>query len=318
MKIQTPLLFLWLALTAFPLFSQTKNYRNEIGFTSDNDAYLGLGNDRYYTNGLFINYRHALKGKGSYTAVKKIWEIEFGQYLFNPSSGSVTEIEKIDRPFAAFLYGDLKLNWYYKNEEKLQVSLGLGTIGPSAKGKEVQEVLHHVVGFYDIHGWEYQVDNEFAVNSSLRYTKLLDRSLSKNTDLSFQGVLNVGNTFSGTGAAVLFRTGKINPLDQSVSTDSRITNKAEDAAPQKELFFFARPFLYFTAYDATVQGGMFTSSKGPVVFKPKRLVFSQELGLSYSKDRWTLNFSVIFKSKVTKAQKHSHQYGSAGVYYRLN
>ncbi|RZK73710.1 MAG: lipid A deacylase LpxR family protein, partial [Pedobacter sp.] len=44
------------------LFSQTSDllaqtYKNEFGFKSDNDSYLAQGSDRYYTNGLFINFR---------------------------------------------------------------------------------------------------------------------------------------------------------------------------------------------------------------------------------------------------------------------
>ncbi|MDB5012593.1 MAG: hypothetical protein JWQ25_795, partial [Daejeonella sp.] len=38
-----------------------KTYKSEFGFKSDNDAYLGYGQDRYYTNGLFLTFRHALK-----------------------------------------------------------------------------------------------------------------------------------------------------------------------------------------------------------------------------------------------------------------
>jgi len=317
MKFKSILPVIWLFLSAQPLFSQKRNYRNEFGFNSDNDAYLALGNDRYYTNGLHISFRRAINND-IHKTVKKTLEVNVGQSLFTSSSGSVRQIEKIDRPFAAYLYGGAKLNWYFKNEKMLQASLQMGTIGPAAKGREVQELLHHVVGFYEIHGWEYQVHNEFAVNSSIRYTSLLDRSQSENTDLSFQGVVNAGNTFSGAGAGMVLRAGSINPLNESVTFNSRISNKAEDTVPQKELFFSARSFLYFTAYDATIQGGMFSSNKGPVVFEPRRLVFSQEFGLNYAKDRWTLNFSVIFKSKTAKMQRHAHQYGSAQIYYRFN
>src|SRR5690606_8449379 len=182
-------------------------------------------------------------------------EVNVGQSLFTSSSGSGREIEKIDRPFAADLYGGAKLNWYFKDEKMLQASLQVGTIGPAAKGKEAQELLHHIVGFYEIHGWEYQIKNEFSLNSTVSYTALLDRSVSGKTDWSINGFANIGNTFSGAGTSLLFRTGKINPLHESVSTGSRISNTAGAPIPNREIFFFARPSLYFTAYDATIQGG---------------------------------------------------------------
>ena len=56
------LIFISLFLTlSNAIYSQEKNYNDEFGFRSDNDSYLALGQDRYYTNGLFISFRHALK-----------------------------------------------------------------------------------------------------------------------------------------------------------------------------------------------------------------------------------------------------------------
>jgi hypothetical protein len=75
--------------------------------------------------------------------------------------------------------------------------------------------------------------------------------------------------------------------------------------------------LNFIAYDATVQGGLFNSNKGPVTFDPKRLQYSQEIGLNYAVKHWTLNFSVTFKSRDVKTQARNHQYGSAMIYYRF-
>ncbi|HEY0057111.1 MAG TPA: lipid A deacylase LpxR family protein [Pedobacter sp.] len=307
------LAFLSLTLTAL---SQTANFKNEFGFRSDNDSFLGVGQDRYYTNGLFLSFRHALKQNSELTKIaKKIYEIEAGHYMFNPQTGQITSITQVDRPFAAFLYAGAKLNLILTNEQSFEISLNAGTIGPRAFGKEVQEGLHDAIGFYKISGWEYQVNNETGINAGLKYSKLLSRK--GGNDFSLQNYVNIGNTFSGLGAGLLFRTGRINPFSNSVSNNSRISNSLNDTIPEKEFFFFTKPMLNFVAYDATVQGGVFTDDKGPVTFGPQRFQYSQEFGVNYAVKHWTLNFSVTFKSRDNTEQKAPHQYGSAFIYYRF-
>ncbi len=307
------LILLLFTLTAS---SQTSNFKNEFGFRSDNDSFLGVGQDRYYTNGLFLSFRHALKQNPERTTLaKKIYEIEAGHYMFNPQTGQITNISQVDRPFAAYLYAGVKLNLIYKNEQSFEIFLNGGTVGPNAYGKEVQEDLHDAIGFYKISGWEYQVNNETGINAALKYSRLISRK--GGNDFSLQNYVNIGNTFSGLGAGVLFRTGRINSFLNSVSNNSRISNSLNDTIPAKEFFFFTKPMLNFVAYDATVQGGLFTDDKGPVTFGPRRFQYSQELGVNYAVKRWTLNFSVTFKSRDDKEQKAPHQYGSALIYYRF-
>ncbi|WP_242691481.1 lipid A deacylase LpxR family protein [Desertivirga arenae] len=296
-------------------FSQEKTFNNEFGFRSDNDAYLGIGQDRYYTNGLFITFKHA--SHTSRPAIrKKTWEAEVGQYMFNAYSGDTRNVEDVDRPYAGYLYGGLKLNWFTKGESVMQGALQVGTVGPKSYAKEVQETLHQTVGFYTIHGWEYQINNETGINSSFSFSKLLLRK-GKN-DFTASTYLNLGNTFAGLGAGVLYRTGSLNPLFSSASYNSRITREKQDSSIKRESFFYARPMLNIVAYNATIQGGMFSKNKGPATFNPSPLLFTQELGYMYSQNRWTFNFAVIFQSKELKKQLAAQQYGSVSLYYRFN
>ena len=194
--------------------------------------------------------------------------------------------------------------------------MNIGTIGPNALGEDIQEGLHKVIGFYPIKGWEFQVNNEMGVNSSFKYTRLIART-QRNNDFILNTYANIGNTFAGAGAGVLFRAGHINQLFKSVITHSRISNLKGDSIPDKEIFFFTRPMLHFVAYDATIQGGMFTGEKGPAVFEPNRFQYSQEFGVNYAANRWTLNFAITFKSRDVETQNRAHKYGSATIYYRF-
>jgi len=301
-------------------FAQNKTYKNEFGFRSDNDSFLGIGQDRYYTNGLFISFRHATdQSKLSEKMSKKIWEIEAGHMIFNPFTGQVTDIRNIDRPFAAYLYAGGAMNWMFRSENSLRASLQVGTIGPAAYGEEVQATLHDLIGFYEIRGWEYQVKNETGINAALAYNHFLGRNKTGNVDLSGTSEIKLGNTFAGASAGVMFRAGSLNNYNNSVTTNSRIANNAGMMENEgREFFFFMNPQLHFVAYNATVQGGMFREDKGPVTYNVKPLVFSQEMGANYGTDRWTFQFAITLLSKEIQSRAKAQQFGTAKIYYRFN
>ena len=305
-----------LVFIGFQGFCQKKYYKNELGFRSENDAYLGTKQDRYYTNGLFIHFRRASINKKDST-IKKIWSINAGQEMYNPQSGRIKDIENVDRPFAAYLYGGGSLQWLKHNENNIKIELQVGTIGQPALGEEAQTILHKVVGFYKISGWQYQVNKEIGVNAKLNLHYLLLRNKQKSIDLSLPLNASLGNTFSGLNAGILFRTGSLNPFYHSVATQSNVATNAEPGLATKEFYFFLKPTLTYVAYDATIQGGLFTDDKGPVTYKPNPFVFAQQIGVAYASQRWTFDFSVIFKSKQLAEAKKSEQYGSLAMYYRF-
>jgi lipid A 3-O-deacylase len=312
-------LLLFIAIISISFRSFAQDFKNEFGFKSDNDAYLFYGQDQYYTNGLFINFRHASnQQKLGKNLEKVIYEFTVGQKMYNPASGSAPIAALHDRPFAAYLYAGTNVNLFYKNESALKFGLELGTVGPDALGKEAQELLHKIVGFYELEGWQYQIKNELAVNLSAQYQQLLTRTSDNKIDLSFEGYANVGTTFSGAGVGILFRTGKINQLFSSATTNAVISNNStSNKLVKNELFFYAKPQLNFVAYDATIKGSMFNHNS-PVTFDTKPFVFAQQLGFNYSTPRFTFDYSILFKSKEVKSVAKAHQYGTISMFYRFN
>nr|WP_068893278.1 lipid A deacylase LpxR family protein [Pedobacter panaciterrae] len=311
------LIFSILSILTFGASAQT--FKNEFGFKSDNDSYLAQGSDRYYTNGLFINYRRAMdQSKLKDGLEKKIYEISAGQKMYNPISGYAPDPAKQDRPFAGYLYVSGALSWLHANESVLKTSVEIGTTGPNSLAEDGQELLHNTVGFYKLDGWQYQIKNELAINLSTQYTKLLHRTSSNAVDFSFDGYANVGTTFSGAGAGILFRAGGINQLFNSAYTNAVIGNNAKTKAlVKREIFFYAKPQLNFVAYDATVQGSMFNNNS-PVTFGVKPIVFAQQIGFNYSSQRFTFDFGMLFKTKEIKSTAKAHQYGSISMFYRFN
>lgn len=307
-------LFLYCSLSAI---SQPKTYKNELGFNSENDSFLGTGQDRYYTNGLFINFRSAINQKDTTKFKKKIWELSIGQQIFNAQTGAVPDITFVDRPFAGYLYAGASLALFGEKENSAKISFQLGTVGPSALGEEAQNFIHDTFGFYDINGWQYQVRDEIGINLKLNSHTLLIRSKDKKTDFSVPLEARIGTTYTGLKYGLLFRAGSLNPLYHSVATNSNVSAYQDANVNEKEFYFFAKPSLDVIIYDATFKGGLFREDKGEVTYKSKPLVFSQEIGVAYAKNRWTADFSLIFKSKESKAMVNAHQFGSVNLYYRF-
>src|ERR1700756_2341747 len=122
-KLFTCLVFVFCSVG---VFAQT--HSTEIGAETDNDSYLLQGSDRYYTDGIFLYYRHALKVNESSKLENKVLGFEFGQKIFNPQSGSIANANGvdqpslIDRPFAAYLYVGASMNLLYKDESSLKLT----------------------------------------------------------------------------------------------------------------------------------------------------------------------------------------------------
>jgi len=317
MRDKRSLFLFLLLLLSLQAYSQV--YKNEFGFQSDNDSYLAQGSDRYYTNGLFIYFRRAVdQSKLSEGLEKKIYEITAGQKMFNPISGQAPNPDRHDRPFAGYLYGGAALTWLTSRESVWKAGIELGTTGPNSLAEDAQELLHSVIGFYEIAGWEYQIRNQVHANFSLQYTKLIGRSAGGSTDFSFDGYVHGGTIFNAAGAGILFRTGRINQLFNSGSHHASIGHQPKTKGlTEREFFFYAKPELSYIAYDATIQGSLFNDDS-PITYGVKPLVFAQTLGMNYSSKRFTFDFGIVIKSKELKSRAYAHQYGSISMYYRFD
>ncbi|MCX6166466.1 MAG: lipid A deacylase LpxR family protein [Sphingobacteriales bacterium] len=303
-----------LALLSLSLGASAQSHSKQFGFRSDNDAYLARGQDKYYTNGIFISYRFANKPKKENSALaKQLTQLELGQKMYNAQSGYIPDIVYIDRPITAYLYAGASKHWFYRSENSLSLGVQLGTIGPNALGKQAQELIHKLGGFYPPKGWEYQLNNEIGLNFQMAYTRFLQRSSSKKLDLSINSGANLGNTYSGLSGGFTLRTGRMNSLNSTAYNRSNLS----DANSTNEFFFFAKPQLDWVAYDASISGGLFLKDKGPITFNSQPWVLSQEFGLVFAQKRWSAQLSYTFKTHEINSRAKAHQFGTISTYYQF-
>lgn len=323
MKLKLALAFVFIII-AGGAYAQ-KTYTNEIGAQTDNDSYLMQGADRYYTDGYYMYFRHALSTNNSTALQNKVLGFEFGQKIFNPQSGSIADNqgtdhpELVDRPFAAYLYVGSTLNLLYKNESSLKFSAQIGIVGPSALGKQIQDWVHDNFGFYHPSGWEYQIDNDAELNLSAEYKRLLARSES--IDVSLDAYGNLGNGFSGAGIGPIFRLGNFNQLFNSVTTQSTVIRNTSVAPLHKnEIFLYYKPMLNYVAYDATIQGSLFkkrSANSEEITLDKEPFIFSNQVGVAFTANRFEFDVAAIFQTKTDKEMQLSEQWGTVTGLYRF-
>jgi lipid A 3-O-deacylase len=314
MRIKLTLLLCVVAFTN--AWAQT--HSTEIGLQTDNDAYLTQGLDKYYTNGFFLHYRHALKTDDNSSLQNKVVGFELGQKIFNAQAGRIPAPKFIDRPIAGYLYAGANVNLLYKNESNLKLGAQLGIIGPASLAKESQTFIHDTFGLYTIDGWQFQIKNALQVNLSAEYNQLLARASW--IDLSLTSYANVGTGFNGAGAGPLARIGNFNQLFNSFSTQSTAIANKVTPLHKNEFFLYYKPQFNLVVYNATIQGGLFNSpARYPeITDKIKSAVFTQEFGLAYAGSRWILNAAVHTRSKESNYMLTPHQWGSVTILYRFN
>lgn len=129
--------------------------------------------DRHYTNGLQLAYFLAPGKEGSW--VHKAAQILplldstgalrhgvfFGHELYTPDDITTSALLRDQRPYAAWLYGGLSISSSTKHHFDVW-RMNLGVVGPSARGEEVQNNFHKLIGVEEAQGWDHQLNDKFG------------------------------------------------------------------------------------------------------------------------------------------------------------
>jgi lipid A 3-O-deacylase len=315
LKTYLPLLFILIAK-----LGQAQNYKNELVVITENDAYIDITSDKYYTNGFFIKYRHALNGENLKAGrSKEVIGFELGQKIYNPYYSYAPNPALHDRPFTAYLYGEANYSRFYQNKQLLKVSAQVGLTGKDALGEEFQKTYHKLVGQNQIAGWEYGLNSEPTLNLGIEYNKRLLATPNEIFDVTGTASAAVGNVITKANVGALLRLGKYNEMDGSAAFNSLVSNHHKNNAKRRyELFLSVAPQLHAIAYDSSLQGGLFLNDKGPITFKPKPMVFTTQVGLTFAIARWTANYTATFTSNEVKNSATGYRYASYSLAYRFS
>jgi len=169
----------------------------------DNDLFAGT--DRYYTNGIQLDWRSPSENPPAWLAWLNNrpgflfpeggaprWGLSVGQNIFTPSDTTRRNPDPLDRPYAGWLFGAVSLVSSTATAFG-GLELQVGVVGPSALGRQVQNGVHRLRNFDRAQGWSYQIKDEVGVNL------ILARQWRFNRELGFGG-LGVGLVPSVTGS----------------------------------------------------------------------------------------------------------------------
>ena len=295
-------------------FGQKLAYKNELRFTTDNDAYLLQKKDGYYTNGLFLKLSSAKEKHGN----KIINSYELGQMIFTPQDVFFYREGGIDRPFCGYLYFTCSKAIFLPKQQVLQWAVSLGTVGPNSLGQNVQETIHQWFQYKTFKSWDTQIANEIGVNTTVKYAISYTPFKTELIKLVPEAEATIGNTFTNAkiGGYVCF--GLMENISNSSLFSASINNKNVEKKYNAELFIYWHPQLMAQVYNATVQGGLFSNDDKDVTALIWPTIYSQSFGLLLVMGRLTTKLEVTYLTQEARTQKAPQRYASIGVGYKFN
>ncbi|GAA4012252.1 hypothetical protein GCM10022212_02310 [Actimicrobium antarcticum] len=238
----------------------------------DNDSLLLNRKDGFYTSGVHFGQRMDLRRDDVLDSVG--WNI--GQDLYTASDIKLPPVQvgPPDHPYGAWLFGGVYRQQARIDGSRWKLGLDLGCLGPCAGGEWFQTRLHRLIRQPEPQGWSKQLRNEFG---AVLYGELapVRWQFGSAMDLtpSVQG--RFGNIFADASGSLLLRAGQLNALPD-----------------QPTLHIFIRAEARAVAYNATLQGGYF-STGNPHTVEPKHLVAEAEAGMVWQRAPFSLSAAVL-------------------------
>ncbi|MCD8405748.1 lipid A deacylase LpxR family protein [Tenacibaculum dicentrarchi] len=294
-------IFFFLIFCKAILFAQQKQAK-EFSILTDNDLYISLEQDRYYTNGIFLKYRYLAK-KWSKNIDKKIIEIQVGNQMYTPFKASVEHPKNHDRPFAGYSFGSFGVSKFYKDNSLLKTTLQIGILGAASKSKELQSFIHNLYGYKKITGWKYQIKNTVGINLKIAHIK----SLSKETfaDINWINSFNIGTIHTNLATGFYGRL-SLKPLEKitnSIAFNANLNNEKTTYTNKIESFVYIKPMLHYIAYDATIKGGFLSDNKSPITYQIIPFKVSTEIGIRFTAKQYNFGYAINYHSKKLKSAR---------------
>ena len=238
----------------------------------DNDSLLLRRDDRFYTGGVRLASEYTKGDAGQSTTYG--WRIGQDMYTASDTQLEPAEIGPHDHPYGAWLYGGVYKKTDEANGEHLKLGLDFGCLGACAGGSWAQTTTHHLLRQKQPKGWSTQLRNEVGaiVYGDIAWQRW---SPAPWLDVTPSMLGRFGNIHSDASAVATLRFGRLNALPD-----------------QSTLHGFLRGELRAVAYDATLQGGYF-SSGNPHTVKPKRAVGEIELGVAWISAPYRVRSSIV-------------------------
>ncbi len=283
--------------------------------------------DRYYTNGLRLGYASptgvlppildglagSLWGDG-----QRRYTIDITQQIYTPSNTGVTVPPRGDRPYAGVLMGTFGLMSDTPGHRSV-FSAGIGVMGPSALGEQVQNGFHDLIGQRGNRGWGSQLPDEpvVQITSSRTYRVKMWQGGGIETDFLPELTAGLGTlrTYAQTG--VTLRLGQGLESDYGVVRPRPAPSGGDAFQARKEVgwYVFAGADGRGVLRDATLDGTLFSKS---LHVHHDAVVGEGFAGFAVLLGSARLSYTHVLQSEEFKGQKGGlHQFGSLALSMRF-
>ncbi|WP_296636635.1 lipid A deacylase LpxR family protein [Polaribacter sp.] len=295
-------------------------FSKELSIISDNDLYVSFKKDRYYTNGIFLNYSYLSKST-DIKLVKKIIGWQLSHEMFSPYKPIAPLKKEHDRPFAGHLFGGFSVKNVFKDHKISEFLLEIGVIGPAAHGQEIQEFIHRTFNFKQSEGWEYQIQNTLSLSLNASFIKQLFMNKTHFFDLNWGNNVQLGTTYTAVNSGVNIRLGLL-PLQNimnSVAYKTQLNASHTNYYNEPESFIYIRPLLSYSLYNATIQGGFF-NNKSKITSEIIPLTFNLEIEmkLTLKKNNWGYSFNYNTSKSKKLRYVNGNKFGKITFNYSWN
>ncbi len=241
----------------------------------DNDSIPFRNNDGLYTSGIRITRSYRLRETGGWCSLA--WR--FGQQLYTPKHVRTPPelLGPLDRPYAGWLYGGASYRVEADDGSERAWGLDFGCLGPCAGGAATQKFFHQLLNQPRPLGWGSQSSSQPGLVAHVG-ARAPSYRLAAGADLRPGWALRAGNIFTDLTLDATLRAGRLRAAD------------GEAVA-----YGFFRAAVRAVAYDATLQGGLFSSDPGRTV-RPRRGTGEIEAGLQWQGDAWAVRVSLVGRS----------------------
>lgn len=214
--------------------------------------------DRNFSNGFELNYYNVAIGKSPIRFLllpsqnaDHIWHgVTMIQNLYTPDHLFSPDVDLNDRPYASyFLVGQRKVAINQSSLLKVQSELQLGLLGKYSGGQTIQNRIHDILpASRSALGWDNQLQPDFAANYMIMVEKGILNSEKFELNAYFKSSLGIPNTNIGSG--IRLRTGRFN---------NYFSNLGLSTQKGHQMYFFIDVAGSYVIYNATLQGGLFTT-----------------------------------------------------------
>jgi lipid A 3-O-deacylase len=304
----------------------------------ENDALMPRPTDRWYTQGLELNYLSApIAGTGVAAFLPSTYlfpgsfstqrfELIVGQSIFTPENLHLNPPDPNDRPYAGWLYAGAGLYQETDRHSLDHLQLLLGVVGPAALGEQVQNGFHDLISGINSQvtaaGWGSQLKNEPGIVLSYEHKWRWGAPLGGAFAVDFIPEVGgtVGNVFTYGELGGMLRFGQNLNADYGparIKPAMSGTTWFDPSQLQGPMgwYFFVGAQGRAVARNIFLDGNTFTGSP-----RVEKEVLQADLsgGLSFFwADLAKLDFVLTWRSKEFVGQSEPDRYGGVNISVKL-